>query len=402
MRKLLGALLCLALLLTGCTGAPPAETTRFGSAALPPETTLPPATTLPPETTAPPTQAEILLSSMTLREKVGQLFVVAPEALTPGNGAVTLFSEELEAGLKRYPVGGIILFAENIVDSDQLKALNAALAQAGEIPLFLSVDEEGGPVARLANHSRFNLPRYQSARAVGDTGDPAQAYEMGSTIGSYLRRHGFNLDFAPVADVATNPRNPVIGSRAFSSDPIRAAEMAEAAARGLRERGIIPTFKHFPGHGDTSEDSHAGLAVSWRSAQQLRECEWIPFASAGAGDLIMVGHIAVPDITGDRTPATMSRQLVTDILKGELGFRGLVITDALNMGAVADSYTAGEAAVNALAAGCDLLLMPGDLSEAFQAVIDALTEGRLDEQQLNAAVLRILEFKIAAGIIPEQ
>ncbi|MBR2047457.1 MAG: glycoside hydrolase family 3 protein [Oscillospiraceae bacterium] len=393
MSRLIAALLCLALVLTGCAGSPPAETT------CPPEPTSLP--TQPPETTPPPTLAESILAGMTLREKVGQLFVVNPEALAPEQGTVTAFSGELEQGLRTYPVGGIILFAGNIVDSEQLQTLNAAFAQAGRIPMFLSVDEEGGRVARLANHSRFNLPRYESARAVGDTGDPAKAHEMGSTIGSYLRRHGFNLDFAPVADVATNPRNQVIGARAFSSDPEQAAQMVQAAARGLRERGIIPTYKHFPGHGDTSEDSHSRLAVNWKTADQLRACEWLPFAGAGPEDMVMVGHIAVPDLTGDRTPATMSRLLVTDILKGELGFQGLVITDSLQMGAITDSYSPGEAAVKALAAGCDLLLMPEDLEEAFQAVIDALAEGELDEQELNETVLRILEFKIAAGIIPE-
>lgn len=390
-------LLILALALTACAGeAEP--TTLTVPTELP---TLPTETTLPPETTVPPSQEELLLESMSLRQKIGQLFFVAPEGLVPDQMPVRAFSEELAVALERYPVGGIILFADNLQNPDQLKELTAALSEAGEIPMFLGVDEEGGVVARLANHASFDLPRYRSAASVGASGDPEDAFDMGKTIGTYLREYGFHVDFAPVADVNTNPWNPIIGTRAFSSDAHLAALLVEAMADGLNDGGILATYKHFPGHGDTAEDSHAGIAVSWKTEEEMLSCEWLPFLSAGENDFVMVGHVAVPELTGDRTPATMSYLVVTEKLKGELGFSGLVITDSMSMGAVTKTYSAGEAAVNALLAGCDILLMPEDLPEAFEAVLDAVAEGTIPEEQLDGIVLRILKAKIEAGLIPK-
>ena len=392
-------LLVLVLALTACASKP--EPTETAVPTEPPTVPTEPAPTEPEPTDPPPSAEELLLADMTLREKVGQLFFVAPEGLLPEAGTITAFSEDLSAALEDYPVGGIILFASNVTDPEQLSAFTEALAGAGEIPLFLGVDEEGGRVARLANNPAFALPQYKSAAAVGASGDPADAYDMGITIGGYLAEFGFNLDFAPVADVNTNPWNTVIGKRAFSSDPATAASMAEAMARGLNDSGIIATYKHFPGHGDTAEDSHARIAVSWKTEEELRAGEWIPFRMAGEQDMVMVGHVAVPALTGDMTPATMSSLLVTEKLKGELGFSGLVITDSLQMGAVTDNYTAGEAAVHALLAGCDILLMPEDLAEAFEGVMDAVADGLIPEEQLNSTVLRILRFKMDTGIIPE-
>lgn len=353
--------------------------------------------------------AERLLSQMTLREKVGQLFIVRPDALDPAQtpeqildasaSGVTQWSEEIGRMLAEYPVGGIAMFGKNITSPEQITALNNAFQRSSTIGLFLCVDEEGGTVSRLANHSGFDLPQYTSAAAVGQTGDTAQASAMGSTIGTYLAGYGFNLDFAPVADVNTNPDNPIIGSRAFSPEPETAARMAGAMADGLNDVGITAVFKHFPGHGDTAEDSHLSLAVSHKTAEEMRRCEWLPFLEADSGDLVMVGHIAVPELTGDDTPASLSRRVVTDILKGELGFEGLVITDALEMGGITQTHSSAEAAVAALSAGCDLLLMPEDLSEAFDAVLAAVEDGTLTRQWLDSTVLRILEFKANRGIL---
>ena len=405
MRRLIPLLLAL-LLLAGCAVpsptpqiSAPAETTTS-----PPETTEvtetspPPETTLPPETTVPPDPLDTLLAGLTLEQKVGQLFIAAPEQLLPGE-AVTAMSDELADALEAYPVGGIILFSENIQDPEQVAALNRALSDAGFIPPFLAVDEEGGDVARLADNAAFGLPTYENAAAVGISGNPEDAYQMGKTIGTYLYQYGFNLDFAPVADVNTNPNNPVIGDRAFSADPHTAAQMAGAFAAGLRDQGICATFKHFPGHGDTDQDSHTGLAVSWRNRTELASCEWIPFREATALDLVMTAHVALPELTGDMTPATLSREIVTGILRESLGFEGLITTDAMNMGAIADSYGSGEAAVAALLAGCDLILMPEDLPEAFRAVADALHDGTLSTLWLDETVYRILKFKQDHGIL---
>ncbi len=334
-----------------------------------------------------------------MAQKVGQLFIAEPEQLKESSGTVTEVTEELKAGLQQYPIGGVILFAGNVVSPAQLLSLNQQLQEASSIPMFISTDEEGGKVTRLAGNDAFALPEYQNAAAVGSSGDPEDALEMGSTIGGYLKQYGLNLDFAPVADVNTNPKNPIIGTRAFSSDPVIAGKMAAAFAQGLQEQGVAATFKHFPGHGDTAEDSHVGLAVNHKTKEQLQNCEFLPFEGADEADMVMVGHIALPQVTGNMTPATMSYEIVTGILKEELGFSGLVITDALDMGAITKQYPAGEAAVAALQAGCDILLMPEDLAEAFDAVMAAIENGTLTVQWLDATVERILRFKQAHGIM---
>lgn len=394
MRRLFLLLLTGSLLLSGCAG---------GSSGVPESTE---ATETSVETTAavqiptePADPLRDLLDSLTPEQKVGQLFIVCPELLYGEKGAVTEMTDSLADSLSRYPVGGIILFSDNIVSPEQLLTLNRSLSAISRIPLFLSVDEEGGAVARLAQNSAFQLPTYKNAAAVGASGNPQDAWAMGSTIGQYLSEYGFNLNFAPVADVNTNPRNPVIGSRAFSSDAVTAAAMAAAFTAGLNQQGIIGTYKHFPGHGDTAEDSHSGLAVNHKTREELEICEWIPFREAGIADLVMVGHIALPQVTGDMTPATLSRQIVTELLKGQLGFTGLVVTDSMQMGAITGSFTSGDAAVAALAAGCDLILMPEDLPEAFDAVLAALADGTLSMEWLDETVYRILVFKLLHGIL---
>jgi beta-N-acetylhexosaminidase len=199
--------------------------------------------------------------------------------------------------------------------------------------------------------------------------------------------------------VFTNPKNTVIGNRAFSSDPVIAAQMVAAMAQGLRDQGIIATFKHFPGHGDTAEDSHSGIAVNHKTIEQLLQCEWLPFMEATERDMIMVGHIAVPQITGDQTPATLSYTLVTEILKNQLGFDGLIVTDSLRMGAIHGVYQPGEAALLALEAGCHVLLMPSSLSAAFDAVVAAVEEGSFPLEKLDSIVCKVLEFKLSHGIL---
>lgn len=396
-------------MLSGCRNVQSSEP-ESAPTTVPPETVVADETESPTEipTEAPKTAADIL-ENMSLRQKVGQLFIIRPDALDPtqaqeeidnanGQGATAL-SEAMKVMLEKYPVGGIAVFAKNITSPEQITEFNTALQDASAIPLFLAVDEEGGTISRLANHPAFDLPKYESAAAVGATENPEDAWEMGSTIGAYLKEYGFNLDFAPVADVSTNPNNSVIGNRAFSSSAEIASHMTAAFADGLNSQGIIATFKHFPGHGNTTEDSHNGLAVTHRTGRQLANCEILPFLQADGNDFIMVGHIAVPEETGNMVPSSMSGYMVAMLLKGNLAFRGLVITDSLSMGAVAKEYTPEEAAVTALLAGCDVLLMPHGLAEAFDGVLTALEEGILTEQWLDETVLRILKFKILHGII---
>ena len=339
--------------------------------------------------------------ALTLEEKVGQLFIVRPDALDLSlsqetiNDAkadgVTTVTNDMRRALQQYPVGGICQFGKNIESPSQLARFNKELQDASATPLFIAVDEEGGLIARLANNNAFTLPRYASAAAVGASGDPEDARAMGQTIGAYLKEYGFTMDFAPDADVNTNPDNPIIGTRAFSSDAGTAAAMAAAMADGLRQNGILPTLKHFPGHGDTAEDSHTGLAYSYRTVEELTACELLPFeAAAEVGPrAVMVGHIVVPELTGD-LPATLCADAIALVPDAE---NTLIVTDSLAMGAITDSYTPGEAAVQALQAGCDVLLMPDGLADAYDAVLAAVQNGTLSEDRLDLSVNKILRMK---------
>ena len=403
MKKLfaLTALLLTLTLLSGCIPLPtPPETTQAETRET--EST----TQAPTETTEAPTEPDPLvlqLESMTLEEKVGQLFMVTPGTLglpqikAPMDAITQEQLTQMENAIReifaKYPVGGIVQFAADLYSPEQITAYNALLQRAAEIPLFLGIDEEGGTVARLANHSAFDLPQYQSAGAVGASGNPEDALKMGQTIGAYLGEYGFNMDFAPVADVNTNPNNPVIGNRAFSSDCNVAGQMAKAMAEGLEEQGIVPVFKHFPGHGDTAQDSHEEVAYSHKTLEELQACEFIPFSGLTENQCVMVGHIALPEVTGDMTPATLSSEIVTGLLREKLGFRGLILTDSMVMEAITDNYSSAEASLLALEAGCQIILQPADFPSAFDGIVEAVEAGTFPEEQLNAVVLQILRFK---------
>ena len=397
-RSLVAAL-CALSLLGGCSlrGAIPAP--AVPSSAPPSESAA----------EASPPDVEPWLENLTLEEKVGQLFFVRPDALDPAQTlaqpedntapGVTHMTVALGNMLVRYPVGGVVIFGKNIVSPEQLRAFLQDLQRASKTPLLFSLDEEGGAVTRLAERPDFGLPRYPSAMAVGRQG-PEAVRAMGRAIGAYLRDYGFHMDFAPVADVATNPDNPIIGTRAFSSEAPEAALCAGAMAAGLRQEGIIPVYKHFPGHGDTAEDSHAQVAVSGKTREELRECEWLPYENNDlSGSAVMVGHIALPAVTGEYTPASLSATVVDGCLRGELGFDGLVVTDALAMWGVKANYAGGEAAVRAIQAGCDVLLLPEDLPEAYRAVLAAVHSGAISERRLDESVRRILQYKAIAGLL---
>ena len=347
-------------------------------------------------------EAAVQTSDLTLEQKVGQLFIVRPDALNPEAytpeqcndvkaEGVTEINDDIRANIKKYQVGGVCQFGKNILNPEQIAQFNADLQAASDIPMFIAVDEEGGRVARLANTDTFDLPKYESAAAVGAEGADA-AYAMGHTIGQYVREYGFNIDFAPDADVNTNPDNPIIGTRAFSSDAAQAAELAKAAGQGIADAGVIPTFKHFPGHGDTAEDSHTGFAYSYRTLEEIEGCELLPFAAAAevSPHAIMVAHISMPNVTGDDTPATLSEKIVSLIPDAE---NTLIITDALAMQAITDAYSSGEAAIKAFQAGCDILLMPYDFAEAYEAVLAACQDGTISTERLDRSVEKILSYK---------
>ncbi len=337
------------------------------------------------------------LQSMTLRDKILQMIIVCPEVLSGSSSPVTKASG-VGAALQKYPVGGIILFADNLQSRDQTKALISGMqetAKASGIGLFLSVDEEGGTVSRCAQKlgtTKFkNMQNYQSLGA-------GTARSNAKTIAADIASFGFNLDFAPVADVNT-AGNSVIGSRAYSNNYETAATLVAAAVQGFHDGGVRCTLKHFPGHGATKEDSHKRIAYLNKSLDQLRKEEFVPFErgiNAGA-DFVMVGHIVVPSV--DEQPAALSKALVTDLLRKELKFGGLVVTDSMRMGAIANNYSVEKAAVLAIAAGDDVLLDVVSVPRVLKAVKDAVKNGTLTEEQINASVRRILREKAEMGLL---
>ena len=262
------------------------------------------------------------------------------------------------------------------------------------VPVLTCVDEEGGSVCRISGRDISGVPYIASMESVGQ-GTAQDAYDTGKQVGTYLRELGFNVDFAPVADVVKDPAGSVIGSRSFGPDAQKDARMTAAFLKGLMSEGVAGTLKHFPGHGDTAGDSHTSAAVSYASLDSLRVCEFLPFTSgieAGA-DLVMVGHISLPQVLGDSTPATVSSYVMRTLLRQELGFDGVIITDALNMAAISNLYSSSEAAVLSVEAGADMILMPVDFFSAYQGVLDAVSSGRISRERLDESVRRILKLK---------
>lgn len=354
---------------------------------------------------SPESEVEEMLRKMTLREKVGQLFFVRPEALDPDihweNPPTDLaplklqeVNEKMKQQNKSYPVGGIILYDWNINDEAQLAKFLPQLKALNGKPL-ICIDEEGGRVARLANNPNFHVKKYESMAAIGATGNPANAYECGNTIGTYLKKYGFDIDFAPVADVNTNPDNIIIGKRAFSDDPAVAAPMVVNYLQGLKDAGIVGCIKHFPGHGDVKTDTHYGYAQTQKTWAEMLNCEMVTFrAGINWGcQLVMTAHIGAPKVIGSDIPSTMSSVMLQNKLRGELGYRNIIVTDALEMGAITKQYTNVDAVLGCLQAGVDIVLCPKEYAEVFDAVVKAVEKGTISETRLNDSVRRILMLK---------
>lgn len=334
------------------------------------------------------------LSAMSLEEKLYQLFIVKPEDLVDVD-VVTAAGDSSKEQLGKKPVGGIIYFGRNLDNPDQTKAMlknmqNYSYEIEG-LPLFLCVDEEGGSVARIANNASFSVTQVGDMADIKSEGDAKKA---GQTVGKYLQDLGFNFDFAPDADVLTNAES-VIGKRSFGDNPTNVAKYAGAFSDGLHEYGIMSTFKHFPGHGAVSEDTHDVYASSEKTYDEIKKEELIPFMKAGeyGVDAIMVGHISFPEIIGDRTPASFSKKMITEILREKIGYEGLVVTDALNMGAITQNYSSTEVSVKAIEAGADIILMPGDFAAAYKSLKLAVEDGDISEKRIDESVSRILRAK---------
>ena len=377
-----------------------------------------------------PDHIEDLLTNMTLPEKVGQMIIADfrtwnenPEDTNSSGVPVTILRDEIREAVERDHFGGVILFAENCADNIELATLvnDLQLANqtgAGESPvgLLIAIDQEGGSVARLAQGCRLigNM-------ALSATGDPANAYTVGASIGEDLSLLGINTDFAPVVDVNDNPANPVIGVRSFSDDPAIVSEYACAFLGGLQSQNIIASLKHFPGHGNTSTDSHTGLPMVGKTYEELQATELVPFKNAidAGAEMIMTAHIQYPEIepttyvsisTGEEVylPATLSHTILTDILRGDLGFEGVVVSDALNMDAIKKHFDMHDVYRLLIEAGVDLFLMPvpvtdaqslARLEEMISYLVSLVEEGTIPEERIDESLRRILTLKEKHGLL---
>ncbi|WP_202709733.1 beta-N-acetylhexosaminidase [Sporosalibacterium faouarense] len=329
-----------------------------------------------------------LIKTMTLDEKIGQMVILGFEGDS--------LNEDVKSLINQYKVGGFILFKRNVENSNQLLSLLNSLKETNsdnKIPLFLAVDEEGGKVSRMPDEL-IDLP---NSNVVGESKNNEFAINLGRILGQQLQSFGFNLDFAPVLDVNSNPNNPVIGVRSLSSNPQVVGELGVEIMNGIKEKGIIPVVKHFPGHGDTSVDSHLGLPKVNKDLSSLRQLELIPFKEAIENDVdtIMIAHILFPELDPNY-PASLSERLVTDLLRKEMGYKGVVITDDLTMGAIKDNYSINDAAVKAILAGGDIVLVCHEYENeitAIDSLKEAVVNGIITEERIDESVYRILKLK---------
>ncbi|MEC1260349.1 glycoside hydrolase family 3 N-terminal domain-containing protein [Bacillus swezeyi] len=362
-----------------------------------------------------------MVSDMTLEEKIGQMLM--PDFRNwkkEGDSSakeLTEMNDEVAGIIQRYHLGGVILFAENVTGTEQTVRLTDGLQKASpDTPLFITIDQEGGIVTRL--ESGTNLP---GNMAIGASKSSKNAYRSGKIIGKELAALGINVNFSPVLDVNNNPNNPVIGVRSYSSKPELAGKLGIKTMKGLQDERIIATAKHFPGHGDTAVDSHYGLPLVPHDEKRLRSVELAPFQKAiDAGiDMIMTAHVQFPafddttykskkDGEDIMVPATLSKKVMTDLLRKDLGFDGVVVTDALNMKAISDNFGQEEAVVMAVKAGVDIALMPAqvtsletekNLTGVFEALLKAVRQGDIPIEQINQSVERILTLKMKRGIL---
>lgn len=327
------------------------------------------------------------VQSMTIEEKIGQLFIVGFEGYEVDETVIDLVVNK--------NIGGVILFSRNISSAEQLVSLNNQLKDIEKkIPLFISVDEEGGLVSRVPEEF---VPIPSSSVISTYSNNKEVAYDTGEIIAEELKLLGFNLDFAPVIDIYSNPNNTVIGERAFGDNADIVTSLGISLMNGLSENGIIPVVKHFPGHGDTDVDSHYGLPIVTKTKEELDSLEFIPFRQAiqEGVDAVMVSSILLENIDSNK-PATMSEKVMTDILREEMGFEGVIITDDMTMGAILENYDLSEAVIDSINAGADLTLVCHgyeNIINSINAVKIAVEENRISEDRVNESVYKILKLK---------
>ncbi|MCM3786325.1 beta-N-acetylhexosaminidase [Neobacillus mesonae] len=333
--------------------------------------------------------AEATLAGMSLEEKIGQMIIGGFPGTELGSDAKTLIQEG--------KLGGVILFGPNISGQEQLQTLINEIKASNQkdgIPLFVSVDEEGGRVTRLPE----GKTEFPSNQVIGAHGSAELSKQIGSVIGEEIAAFGFNLNFAPVLDIFSNPENTVIGTRSFGNNAEIVSDLGIATMQGMQEAGVVPAVKHFPGHGDTIVDSHVGLPVVDKTQEELNELELIPFKEAidAGADIVMAAHIQYPNIDSSLLPASLSKVMLTGILREEMGYDGIVITDDLEMGAIQQHYGSGDAALMAIQAGADIVLFghtPAKAEKAYDTILQAARTGELSQEQIDSKVLRIIRLK---------
>ena len=338
------------------------------------------------EQSTPPDQQKTI-ADMSLDEKIGQLIFAGIAGTTVDSNTKSL--------LTKYKVGGIIFYKDNLINPSQtVQLLNQVKSENGQkVPLLLGVDQEGGRVTRLPG----GLINFPTNKEIGAINNSQFSYQVGTMLGKELKEFGFNLDFAPVLDINSNPNNPVIGDRSYGNNAEIVSKLGIQTFKGIQSQNIIPTIKHFPGHGDTSVDSHLELPIVNKSLQQLKELELIPFEKAinSGADVVMVAHILLPKLDAD-FPSSMSKNIITGILRKQLDYSGVVITDDVTMGAIIDHYSIGRAAVESVKAGSDIILVGHGYNNAVEAISSlksAVQKGEITEQRINESVSRILELK---------
>lgn len=330
-----------------------------------------------------------IIEKMSLDDKLGQMIFAGITGTT--------LTQETKNLIHVQKVGGIIFYANNLQSSSQtLSLLNAIKKENSNnlIPLFLGIDQEGGLVSRLPKEVT-KLP--QNSR-IGEINNADLSNEIGSNLGEQLRAFGFNLNFAPVLDVNSNPNNTVIGDRSFSSDPNIVSNLGIATMKGIQSQQVIPVIKHFPGHGDTSVDSHLELPLVNNSLMDLKKIELVPFREAidNGANVVMIAHIVLPKIDTTK-PASMSKPIITDLLRKEMGFDGVVITDDMTMGAITDHFEIGQAAVESIKAGSDIIMVAHNydyIITTVTAIKEAINKGELTEERINESVKRIISLKL--------
>jgi beta-N-acetylhexosaminidase len=343
-----------------------------------------------------------IIAAMTPEELIGQLFMPSLPLAPAGGGSVD-YNRRVAALIDEVQPGGVILFAHNLRTPEQVRTLVEDLQRHSTIPLLISVDQEGGLVSRLTSNPTMGATVIPSAQVVGRTGDTELAYKVARVIARELRALGITMNFAPVADILTNPQNRVIGNRAYSSDPAVVARMVSATVRGMQDEGVSAVIKHFPGHGDTREDTHYQAAVVPHSLERLREIEFLPFRAGIAAntDGVMTAHVTVPAVGGVALPATLSPAVIDDLLRQELGFSRLVVTDSLVMAAVTEYFPEDLIPLRAFQAGADVLLQPRNAAAARRVMLRALEDGTITRGQLERSVRRILHVKFDRGLMLE-